>query len=138
MRINQDQKHRRLTGRLEITSLIDVIFLLLIFFLVSARQQPPESELAPALQAERVSGGRSADLQPQIVEVALIENQPGFRIGQNVVRDRDALSTILSDLPREDGVFVRASNLVTTEWAMAALQACADAGFDKVTYVPAE
>ncbi len=138
MRINVPNRQRRSTGRLEITSLIDVIFLLLIFFLVSARQQPPESELAPALQAERVQGGRSADLQPQIVEATLIDNQPGFRLGQNVVRERESLVVLLADLPKEDGVFVRASNLITTEWAIAALQACEDAGFDKVTYVPAE
>ena len=137
MRLKPAPRHRRSIGRLEITSLIDVIFLLLIFFLISARQQPPESELVPALRSDKTASA-GEDLQPQIVEVVLIENEPGFRLGQNVVRTRLDLQTLLDQLPKERGVFVKASSMVTTQWAVAALQACEDAGFEKVTYVPTD
>lgn len=118
--------------------MIDVIFLLLIYFLLSTTYTPPESQLTPALQAEKVSGGRSADLQPQVVEVGLFDGAPGFRIGQHIVRDRAELTDLLARLPTDAGVFVKASDRVSARWAIAAIQACRDAEFLKVTYVPAE
>ena len=116
--------------------MIDVIFLLLIYFFLSTTYEPPESELAPALKAERVEGGSGADLQPQIVEVGLVGGEPGFRIGSRVTRDQDALRELLEGLPKEAGVFVRGEPGAGVGWAAAALQAARDAGFDRVTYVP--
>jgi biopolymer transport protein ExbD len=121
---------------LELTPMIDVIFLLLIYFFLSTTYMPPESELTPALEAERVDGGRGADLQPQIIEVARFAGKPGFAIGERVMFDRDALLAVLEQLPTEGGVFVRGADDVTTSWALAAIQASRDAGFTKVTYVP--
>lgn len=128
----------RLLGGLQLTSMVDVIFLLLIFFLLTTSHAPPESRLTPALQAERVSGGRAADLEPQIVLVESINGSPGFRIGERVIRDQDTLSDLLAGLPKEAGVFVRGAGELELRWGAAALQAAYDAGFSKVTYVPGE
>lgn len=117
--------------------MIDIIFLLLIYFFLSTTLAPPESRLSPALRAERRDAGSSADLQPQVVEVARIGGSPGFRLGGRVLRGQEALTEALRDLPKEIGVFVRVSDGVTARWPAAALQACRDAGFGKVTYVPA-
>ncbi len=130
------RKHKRHFRRLELTAMIDVIFLLLIYFLVSTTYTPPESQLEPALQAEKVNAGSAADFEPQVVEVVLVEGTPAFRIGQRVLRTKDELRAVLEQLPREGGVFVKGSNLVATEWATAALQAAYDAGFIRRTYVP--
>ncbi len=127
---------RRLVPALQITSMVDVIFLLLVYFLTTSTYAPPESELSPALRAEQIAGGRAADLQPQIVEVTLRRGEPAFVIGERVLRDKGALRQVLEKLPKEGGVFVRGADAVTTEWAVAAIQAARDAGFEKVTYVP--
>lgn len=121
---------------LEMTPMIDVIFLLLIYFFLSTTYRPPESRLSPALQAERVEGGSGADFQPQIVDVTMFDGRPGFGLGERIVRDRASLTSLLERLPKEGGVFVRGGNDVETSWAIDALQASADAGFLKVTYVP--
>lgn len=126
----------RLPSPLQITPMIDVIFLLLIYFLLSTSYTPPEAELAPALQAEQVEGGRSADLQPQIVRVDLFGGEPGFRLAEQVFRDAETLRGVLADLPKEGGVFIEGADAVSVRWAAAAIQAGRDAGFEKVTYVP--
>ena len=121
---------------MEMTPMIDVIFLLLIYFFLSTTYRPPESRLSPALQAERVGGGSGADFTPQIVDVALFDGRPGFQIGMRLVFDRESLTRLLERLPKEGGVFVRGGNDVSASWAIDALQAATDAGFFKVTYVP--
>jgi biopolymer transport protein ExbD len=116
--------------------MVDVIFLLLIFFLLTTSYTPPEARLTPALQAQRVSGGRAADLEPQIVLAELINGAPAYRVGERVLRDQTALQQLLASLPKEAGVFVRADDALPVRWPAAALQAAYDAGFTKVTYVP--
>jgi biopolymer transport protein ExbD len=122
--------------RLNLASMIDVIFLLLIFFLVSTTYTPPESDLVPALQAERVGSGAAADLQPQVVEARLVDGAPAFVLGERFTTDRAELLRWLEPLPREAGVFVKASSQLSVEWAAALLQVVRDAGFERVTYVP--
>lgn len=129
-------RRRRWIARLEITSMVDVIFLLLIYFLLSTTYDPPESQLDQALQAQQVAGGRAADLQPQVVEVGLFDGVPGFLLGSTIYRDREGLRAALEQLPKEAGVFVRGAPQVTTVWAVDAMQACHDAGFILITYVP--
>ncbi|MEM8835487.1 MAG: biopolymer transporter ExbD [Planctomycetota bacterium] len=121
----------------ELTPMIDVVFLLLVFFLVSTSQAPPESELSPSLEARRVEGGRSADFQPQVVDVLLIAGRPAFQLGERTLRTQAELTELLRALPAEAGVFVRGRGDAPTSAAAAALQAAHDAGFGGVTYVPA-
>lgn len=136
MRLTPRHTRRRKLLVMEMTPLIDVIFLLLIYFFLSTTYRPPESRLSPALQAERVEGGSRADFTPQIVDVGLFEGRPGFQIGRQRVFDGASLTRLLERLPKEGGVFVRGGNDVEARWAIEALQAATDAGFLKVTYVP--
>lgn len=136
MRFSPRRGRRRKLLMMEMTPMIDVIFLLLIYFFLSTTYRPPESRLSPALQAERVQGGSRADFTPQIVDVGLFDGRPGFQIGEQRVFDRVSLTRLLERLPKEGGVFVRGGNDVEASWAIEALQAAADAGFLKVTYVP--
>ena len=48
------------------------------------------------------------------------------------------LAKALANLPKTAGVFIRVSNQVPVGFAVAAIQAARDAGFDQVTYVPAQ
>lgn len=122
-------------GSLPMTSMIDVVFLLLIFFMVTSVMTPSESQLAAALQSER-KGGRAADFQPQIISIEIFEGQPIFRIGERMLTTQDSLTSLLRGLPKESGVFVKVAGDVPVSAVAAAIQACKDAGFIKVSYVP--
>lgn len=131
-------RRRRTILRAELTPMIDVIFLLLIYFFMTNTQTPPESELQPALQAQRVEGGGAADFQPQVVDVVMEGDRPAYRIGGRLLRTRSDLDAVLRQLPQEGGVFVRGDGDAPTGWAVGAVQSARDAGFLAVTYVPGE
>lgn len=133
----QDGQDRESSARLPMTPMIDVVFLLLIYFLVTATLTPSESQLSAALQAEQTSSGSLADLQPQVVRVELVNGVPGYRIGSRVLTTKEDLTALLANLPTEGGVFIRVANDVPVSAAAAAIQAAKDAGFTKVSYVPA-
>jgi len=131
--------HRPTTSRsaVPMTPMIDVVFLLLIFFMVTSSFSEREDRLPSALAAE----GRGADtqtLEPQIVRVRAAEaNSARFEVGSNIARSRSELTSVLRTLPQEPGVIVRVDDDAPIWAAAAAMQAAADAGFQKRTYVPA-
>lgn len=125
------------TSHLPLTTLIDVVFLLLIYFLLTASLIPPESELSAALHAEQQDAG-AADLQPQIVTVTTQGGEPRFQIGTHMVESREMLTELLRELPTEAGVFIRVRDHAPVHAAAAALQASRDAGFVRISYVPAD
>lgn len=133
---SRERLRRRGAVRLQITSMIDVIFLLLIYFLVSTTYMPPEAELSQALQAQRVASGAAADFEPQVVEVDIINGAPAYRLGARVIRSKEKLRSLLSSLPKEGGLFIKGFDRAQTEWAAGAAQAAHSTGFAKVTYVP--
>jgi biopolymer transport protein ExbD len=120
-------------------SMIDVTFLLLIYFMVTMILTPTEDRRSPTLQTRAdSSSGPSSDFQPQVVEVLVVDGAPGYRIGRRVVRVRDELAEILAGLPVDPGLFVQVSDGVPVGLVATAIQLARDAGFEKVTYVPAE
>lgn len=129
-------KPKRGVEALPMTSMIDVVFLLLIFFLVTANFSEREDRLESTIQSER-TGAAVQDLQPQIVSVEMSGTHVVFRIGERAVQTGDALRVLLEQLPKEAGVAVRVSDQVPIQAAATALQAAHDAGFTKRTYVPA-
>ncbi len=136
---NSRSKRRRAShlGALPLTSMIDVVFLLLIFFLITADFAKPENKLPAALQTEG-GGVRSSDLQPQIIQISLLENRSVFTIGQVQCADRVSLEQILSQLPRDAGVAIKAEPDVPIQDVATALQAARNAGFTRRSYVPSE
>ena len=133
------RRHHRDTKRitLNLASMIDVTFLLLIYFLVTTVLMPQEDALSPLLQTEREgAAGADDDFEPQILDVAQIDGAPGYRMGARIMRDRDELALVLDELPRGPGLFVRVEGDVPVGFAVTAIQLARDAGFEQVTYVP--
>ena len=131
---------RRRTKRitLNLVSMIDVTFLLLIYFMVTTVFLDKEDHLSPTLQTQRdAAAGEASDFQPQIVEVLMLDGAPAFRLGSHVMREREALAEALAPLPRSVGVFINVSAGVPVGFAVSAIQVSRDAGFEQVTYVPA-
>jgi len=124
-------------GALPLTSMIDVVFLLLVYFLVTANFAQQERDLSSAVQAEG-GGVRVSELQPQIVEIILSNGAVEFRIASRSVRSQESLSELLRSLPKEPGVAIRARRDVPISAVAAAMQASQDAGFTRRSYVPAD
>lgn len=124
-------------GALPLTSMIDVVFLLLIFFLVTADFAQQEHKLPSALQTEG-GGVRSSDLQPQIIRISLDDGEPVYTIGQVRSSDRVSLEAVLKQLPRDAGVAIKADPDVPIQSIATALQAARNAGFSRRSYVPGD
>lgn len=129
-------RSRRL-GALPLISLIDIVFLLLIYFLVTSDFSQEERRIRSAVQTEG-GGVRAVELQPQIIDVAAEGSGVRFTIGQIVVRDQSSLQQFLERLPREPGVAIRAEPDAPIRGIAMALQAAKDAGFEKRSYVPGD
>ena len=136
MRIRSKSARRRQTITLNLASMIDVTFLLLLYFLVTTVLARPEDRLNPSLQTRSESAaGPTSDFQPQIVEVLLIEGVPGFRLGTQILRDKASLTAAMEPLPKSAGLFVHVFGDAPIWAVAAAFQAGHDVGFEQVTYV---
>ncbi|MFZ4574251.1 MAG: ExbD/TolR family protein [Phycisphaerales bacterium] len=140
--MNFRSPHRRASRipRLPLVALIDVVLFLLMYFMLATDMGGEERQLAATLKADSKAGSGgsgSSALRPQIVQVEPAAGGYLFRIGDRVAKTREALTQVLAQLPKDNGVVVRVSPDCSVEAAAAAIQACKDAGFVKVSYVPA-
>ena len=120
-------------------SMIDIVFLLLAYFLLTMVIVKPEDQLTPSLRTDRAAAeGERSDFQPQIVEVLRLDTGAVYRLGDRNFETRDDLTAALRELEKDAGLFVRVYSGPTVGFAAAAMQAGRDAGFEQVTYVPAE
>mgnify|MGYP003631772005 FL=1 len=124
-------------GVLPLTSMIDVVFLLLVYFLVTSSFAQPERDLPSSVQTDG-GGIRSSELQPQIVVIELNGDGAVYRVGSNSVGSQDELTQLLRSLPKEPGVAVKAQRDVPIRFIAVAMQASQDAGFTRRSYVPTD
>ncbi len=127
---------RRIT--LPMSSMIDVVFLLLAYFVVTSIVMEREDRLSPTLQVDDGGSIGDQDFEPQIVEVAKEGDVTVWRVGARTFTDRESLIEALGRLPKAPGLFVRVSSGPNVSAVAAAIQCGRDAGFTEVTYVPAE
>lgn len=134
----------RLTSRrhgskieLQMTSMIDVVFLLLIFFMVTSSFHKPERELDPAIKLQRAAAKQASDLAPAIVDVTRGDDGFVYRLGSRQLHSAAELTEILRQFDNKlDGAIVRVSDDAPFEMAATAIQSCKTAGFALVSYVP--
>ena len=62
---------------------------------------------------------------------------PVYQIGEVTLQSREQLANVLASLPHDPGMIIRVTDQVTVGFAIAAVQEARDAGFERVTYVPA-
>lgn len=121
---------------LSMTSMIDVVFLLLIFFMTVSSFVKTERHLDSAIHARQASSSRPSDLEPALVEVLREGGRFVYQLGGRQFTSSAALSDVLRRFPnKSEGAFVRVSDEAPFEMFAAAIQACKDAGF-LVTCVP--
>ena len=120
------------------TSMIDVVFLLLIFFLVTTTFVRPEKQVRSAIKVVEKNAEQSkSELEPAIVDVVQQNGKAIFKLGairtNDIAEIRKTLSTFEN---KSDGAFVRVADDVPFENAAQAIGACRITGFDSVSYLP--
>lgn len=119
--------------RLQSVSLIDVVLFLLLYFISATELTPDESQLSAALRTD-AQGTGSSSFTPQILTVS---RGPVYRIGDRSITSRDALAALAKQLPKEAGVVIRVTDEADAGSVAQAIQVFHDAGFLKISYVPA-
>ncbi len=122
---------------LQMTSMIDCVFLLLIFFMVTSSFNATERELDTGITKEEAAAQQASDLAPIIVEVVKSASGFVFQVGGRQLATREELTDVLRQFDNKlDGAYVRAADDVPFLLASGAIQACKDAGFLKTVYAP--
>lgn len=122
---------------LPLTSMIDVVFLLLIYFLVTSSMIEEERELDSGIKVERASGQSARDLGPAIVDIVPDGSEYVYQLGGRKITSAGELQSVLSQFENKlDGAFVRVDDGAPFDMAATAIQACKDAHFLSVSYVP--
>jgi len=132
--------NRQLRGsqlELSMTSMIDVVFLLLIFFIVTTTFIRPEREIVSAVKVnEKRAAANDSNLEPAIVDVIRQNTQVIFRIGAVQTNDLEQVKKLLKGFEnKSEGAFVRVADDVPYEAAAQAIGACHASGFDSVSYM---
>lgn len=137
MKLSSRKLDRDSKLELEMTSMIDVVFLLLIFFMVTASFVKTERELNPAIKYQDKSSAAASDLEPAIVEITQSGGAFVYRVGAQELRTSDELRELLSQFPNKaDGAFIKVNDDVPFQMTAAGIEACKKAGFSGVSYVP--
>lgn len=120
------------------TSMIDVVFLLLIFFLVTTTFIQPEKEVPSNIRVEDKDAVADPSLaEPAIVDIVLTEQQVWFRLGAVRTNNLEEISRVLEAFEnKSEGAFVRVDGEVPYEFAAQTIGVCKAAGFTSVSYLP--
>lgn len=122
--------------RLPLIALIDVILFLLMYFMLAGSLDSEEAELPTAIRAEQRAGRGTPETGAPIIDVSTVNGRTEFRVGAHRLGTREELTDVLRQLPTLAGAIIRVSDSSTVAAAAAAAQACADAGFEKISYLP--
>ena len=130
------------SSRLELsmTSMIDVVFLLLIFFIVTTTFVRPEREVVSAIKVnEKRAAAQSSKLEPAIVDVFKQNGEVIFRVGAVKTNELENIKPLLNGYEnKSEGAFVRVADNVPFEAAAQAIGACQASGFQTVSYLSFE
>lgn len=138
MKLSSRKTSRTKTIELSMTSMIDVVFLLLIFFMVTTVFVDPERNLASGIQVQNKSASSPSDLEPAIIEIVDRGGVFVYKLGSREFSagEEEKLVQLLGAFDKADGAFVRVSDGAPFGMSAAAIQACKDAKFTSVSYVP--
>lgn len=137
MKLSSRKRAQKRKITLEMTSMIDVVFLLLIFFIVTASFTKTERDLDTVTKVSEKATAAQTDLEPAVIVLANVEGNWVYKIGSNNLSTFAELQEVLDKFPnKSDGAYVRAPDAAPYGKAAAAIQACKNADFPGVSYVP--
>jgi biopolymer transport protein ExbD len=128
----------RLTGGLELTPMIDVVFLLMIFFLVASKLDEADRFIDVVLP--KASAAKPLTSRPREFLVN-IDRDGHYFVGARPVALVDLQSLLKQaavDNPKRQTVIVRADENVAHKFVVAAMNACVEAGIEDYQVQSAE
>lgn len=117
-----------------LSSLIDVVFLLLAYFVLTAAFALPERSLTPAISVDGQGADASAEVEPQVVQVRAQSGQVVYQLGAQSHSTLDALRAALRKLPQDPGLVIKAEPGTPFGAGAGAIQAGRDVGFQDITW----
>ena len=117
-----------------LSSLIDVVFLLLAYFVLTAAFALPERSLTPAISVDGQGADDSAEVEPQIVQVRTQRGQLVYQLGAQTHSTLESLRLALRQLPQDPGLVIKAEAGTPFGAGAAAIQAGRDVGFQDITF----
>lgn len=138
MRLSSRKVKKETKFELQMTSMIDMVFLLLIFFMTTSSFVKTERELDAGIKVKSKSKAAKSNLEPAIVEIVRGEGgEYVYKMGAREMTSAEELAGVLIQFPSKvDGAFVRVEDEAPFDMAATAIQACKDAKFLGVSYVP--
>ncbi len=129
----QNKKGKRLLSAVQvpIASMIDVVFLLLIYFILTQKEEVAEAHLAVNLP----SMDKSIQKPPIELKFIQIDIHPGQAYLQNVPRSPENIRELLTELAKlnpEQTVLIRTKMDARSGEVVRILDICADAGLTKL------
>jgi biopolymer transport protein ExbD len=128
----------RLSGGLELTPMIDVVFLLMIFVLVASKLDEADRFIDVVLP--KASAAKPLTSRPREFLVN-IDREGNYFVGARPIAIGD-LQTLLKqaavDNPKRQTVIVRADENVAHKFVVAAMNACVEAGIEDYQVQSAE
>ena len=132
---NRQKEHSRL--ELSMTSMIDVVFLLLIFFLVTTSFVKPEKQVGSNIKVEDKGASEVTDLEPAIVKLEMKSGAVKYRLGAIESFEFEDIDRVLQSFDgKENGAFVHVGDEVPFGAAAQVIGACREHGFSSVSFLP--
>ncbi len=140
MRLSTLGLRRQVKLELSMASMIDVVFLLLIFFLVTTSFVRPEQRLRSNIKVNQKSQSQGAiDLEPAIIDILPGEGEGTyvFRLGGVTSPDLQPIGDVLATFQnKDDGAYVRVVDSAPFDMPARAVHLCKQSGFELVTLIP--
>lgn len=115
------------------SSMIDIVFLLLIYFIVTAREEIPEAHLAVNLPAPGMA--KSDEVKPRMLEMQVHANKLCLQGSEKPVAEIAAMLKYLGSLDPDQTVIIQVSMSARAADLVAALDLCRAAGLEKLNVV---
>lgn len=132
--MNLNRRRRESVESPSLSSLIDVVFLLLAYFVLTASFALPERSLTPAISVDGQGADDSAEVEPQIVQVRTQRGQLVYQLGAQTHSTLESLRSALRQLPQDPGLVIKAEAGTPFGAGAAAIQAGRDVGFQDITW----
>ena len=125
---------------ISMTSMIDVVFLLLIFFLVTTTFIKPERQLNSNIQVEQTDAGlQTTEFEPAVVDIYSLGDQVFYKMGAVKTNELQRIEKIMASFgDKSAGGFVRIGAGVPFGHPAKVIGAFKANGFVQVSYLPAE
>ena len=120
----------RLTGGLELTPMIDVVFLLMIFFLVASKLEEADRSIDVVLPKASAAKPLTTRLREFIINIDRKGNYYAGARPVDLVELERLLKQTAADNPKGQKVTVRADEDVPHKFVVGAMNACVQAGID--------